>query len=384
MSRLRFILHIGQHKTGSKALQSFLAHHRKRLQDRKILYPYWEPTSPMDWAYAVSHYRFFALLRKEAMEICGELKASRQFWREQQVYAQSFDSVRSLLESFMKQASRTSAETVLLSAEDLFDMHSAHELDFSMDRIRAATDRLARILTELEYDTTVVVYLRRQDHLLGAHYVQYIKGSNRNDLDFTSFAKAFEPRLLLCEIVKHWASAFGVRRIKIGRYETSALPSGIVPDFFLKALGFPMPESWGPPLRHPESVNLTPGRDFVEFMRILNRRESGGLSAFHREDVLEAALAEETSHQPSEGVSAWLSPAARRSMLEAHAEGNTEIARRFLDGAAKTLFTEPFPEGSEDWEEYPGLSPERTIEIALRIHEIVTRKLSLLDMNRRT
>jgi hypothetical protein len=132
-------------------------------------------------------------------------------------------------------------------------------------------------------------------------------------------------------------------------------------------------------------VNLTPGRDFVEFMRILNRRESGGLSTFHREDVLEAALEEATSHQRSEGVSAWLSPAARRSMLEAHAEGNTEIARRFLAESARPLFfTEPFPGGSEDWKEYPGLSPERTIEIALRIHGIVTRKLGLLDMTRRT
>src|SRR5580692_4691886 len=54
-------------------------------------------------------------------------------------------------------------------------------------------------------------------------------------------------------------------------------------------------------------------------MRILNRREStgapqpshsprwrGGLSTFHREDILEAAMADETSHQHAKGISAWL------------------------------------------------------------------------------
>jgi hypothetical protein len=63
-------------------------------------------------------------------------------------------------------------------------------------------------------------------------------------------------------------------------------------------------------------------------------------------------------------------------MLEAHAEGNTEIANRFLPGSGKTLFMEPVPEGNEEWEECPGLSRERTIEIALRIHEIAISQKS--------
>ncbi len=373
MSRLRLILHIGQHKTGSKALQSFLAHHASALKGREILYPSKEPAPLGVWAYAISQYRLFALLRKEAMEACGELQAASRFWQEQKVYAEPFDSLCSLLEALLKEAFRDKAETLLLSAEDLFDMHSAHELDFSMDRIGAATDRLARILTELECDTTVVVYLRRQDHLLGAHYVQYIKGSNQNDLDFATFAKAFKPRLRLCEILTHWASAFGVTRIKVRRYESSALPLGIVPDFFQHVLGFPVPEGWAPPPRHPESLNWTPAREFVEFIRILNRRQASGLPVFRREDVLEAALPDETFHQRTAGISAWLSPKARRSMLETHAAANAEIARRFLPESAKGLFLEPVPKGNEKWQEYPGLSPSQAIEIALRIHEISLR-----------
>jgi hypothetical protein len=37
---------------------------------------------------------------------------------------------------------------------------------------------------------------------------------------------------------------------------------------------------------------------------------------------------------------------------------------------------EPVPEGNEEWEECPGLSRERTIEIALRIHEIAISQKS--------
>jgi hypothetical protein len=112
----------------------------------------------------------------------------------------------------------------------------------------------------------------------------------------------------------------------------------------------------------------------VEFIRILNRRQACGLTVFRREDVLEAALPEETFHQRTAGISAWLSPRARRSMLQTHAAGDAEIADRFLPGAAKTLFTEPAPKANEKWQEYPGLSPSRAIEIALRIHEISMNK----------
>jgi hypothetical protein len=285
MNRIRLFLHIGQHKTGSKALQSFLARHANALRGRDILYPIQGPSSQSVWAYTISHYRFFALLRKESMELRGELpELVRSWWERQEVYSEPFRSVRALFQCYRDQASRERAGTLVLSAEDLFDMHSAHELDFSPDRIAAGTAILARVFDELACDPTIVLYLRRQDHLLGAHYVQYIKGSDWNDLDFGSFAEAFAPRLRFDDILRYWASAFGANRIRVRRYESSALPEGIVPDFFSQVLGFRVPVHWESPPRDPESVNLTPGRDFVEFIRILNRRQRQGLPVFRRQD----------------------------------------------------------------------------------------------------
>ena len=65
------------------------------------------------------------------------------------VYTEPFDSVPSLLDSVgqpVNQALRDGAETLLISAEDLFDMHSAHELEFSAESERNALVSVRAIL----------------------------------------------------------------------------------------------------------------------------------------------------------------------------------------------------------------------------------------------
>ena len=70
-SKLSFVLHIGQHKTGSKALQSFLAHNRQRLLDHQVLYPIVEAPCHGVQAYAISQYRLFVLVRRDALAACS-------------------------------------------------------------------------------------------------------------------------------------------------------------------------------------------------------------------------------------------------------------------------------------------------------------------------
>ena len=147
-----------------------------------------------------------------------------------------------------------------------------------------------------------------------------------------------------------------------------------MPDFFEQALGFAVPAGWAPPPKDAESVNRTVDRDWVEFLRMLNGRSNAGQSVFSREDVLEAAFAERDGRLPGPGIAAWMSPAGRRRLLEAHAEGNAEIARRFLGSAPPGLFAEPLPEDDATWSPYAGLSGERNLSIALRVHEVAERR----------
>jgi hypothetical protein len=367
--KAKIIIHIGQHKTGSKALQSFLAHHAGALASRGILYPVEQNPLHGIRAYAESHYRMFALLRRETVIANGDPESSARFWDAQAAFCQPFESLRGMFEFLEAERVRTGAGTILLSAEDLFDMHSAHELKFSPQWIGTAARILAGLIRDFQYDPTLVAYLRRQDHLLGAHYVQYIKGSSIHDLDFETFHEAFAPRLHSRDLLAPWATAFGAKHLQVRPYERAALPMGIVPDFFEKTLGFPVPPDWTPPPSDPESVNATPDRDHVEFIRILNRRNSHGKPVFHREDVLEAALRGRYGQIGGTGIAAWLSPDARRALLQVHAPGNAQIAHQYFSNAGP-LFAEPLPENDGTWREYPGFSAEIALAIACEIHEI--------------
>ena len=72
----RLILHIGQHKTGSKALQAFLAHNRLHLLAHGILYPNGSLKAVGVPAYRNSHYLLYALLRHQLeLETCRMLAA---------------------------------------------------------------------------------------------------------------------------------------------------------------------------------------------------------------------------------------------------------------------------------------------------------------------
>lgn len=109
-SQPTLILHLGQHKTGSKALQSFLTAQSNWLAtEHGILYPLSgrNPAS-VHRAYQISHHQFYSLLR----------------------HLNPLDSLLQLFAQIDAERLGRGCHTVLLSAEDLFDMHTAYDLDF--------------------------------------------------------------------------------------------------------------------------------------------------------------------------------------------------------------------------------------------------------------
>ena len=367
--RPRLIVHIGQHKTGSKALQSFLAANRAVLRAEGILYPAEPPSDHGIRAYSISHFRLFALLRREATADLLGAAAAGAFWERYGPFCRPFESARDFLADLDADRRRDRLDRVVVSAEDLSDMHSAHEAEFRPELVDAAARRLAALAAEFGYEPEVVIYLRRQDHLLGAHYVQFIKGSGQNAPDFADFASAFAPRLDARGLLDRWAAAFGRDRIRVRLYEKPALPAGIVPDFFAGVLGIAIPPSSVAPAADVESVNRSLGRDHVEFIRLLNRRAGSGRPDFDRGLVLETALRPDADAGGPTGIAGWLSPAARRDLLDSCADGNAAIARDYLGHPDGQLFAEPPPGDEPGWAPYPGLGPDRALDIALAVHD---------------
>jgi len=345
---MRVILHIGQHKTGSKALQSSLYANRKWLAAHGIDYPVVGASDRLLRPHEMNHHALFAEIRRV---VNGPSSA---------------ESVTKHLRALWDAVSPGS-QTVVLSAEDLFDMHTAHEEAFVADRVPRAAAIISHELNRVSTCVNAVVYLRRQDHLLAAHYAQFIKGSNAHDLSLREFAEWFAPRLEADALVAAWEEAFGQASVRVIPYEPSAMPGGIVVDFFMRVLEIEPPPVMVPFPDDLEAFNITPSRDWLEFMRLLNRRTANGQRTLPRAKVLEAAFRDRDGL--GRGIAAWLSPAERADLLATHAPGNGRIAQRH--GLGPALFAEPLPQVTDGWEPPPPLTIERLHELEVRVRALM-------------
>lgn len=376
MSPPRLVLHLGQHKTGTKALQAFLATHASRLATRGVLYPQFTDVALPVPAYQRSHHRLFALLRRETMAALGDDRGAGEFWARDGSYYPAAESLRDHLTAIERARLACAASVIVLSAEDLFDLHTAHELHFDPARLALGAAQLAAHAAALGWRVALVVYLRRPDHLLAAHYAQYVKGSAA-DLSFPDFAAGFAPRLDAPALLAPWIAAFGAERLRVIPYEPARFPAGIVPDFFSASLGFPVPANWLAPPADPESVNLTPGRAHLEFIRRWKRRTLPGAASLHLEEILhDAFLAGRTGGR---GIASWLSPAARRDLLASTSSGYAALAARFRPGDVPSFFAEPAPADDPAWQ--PDAVPT---DAELRVMARRMRaRLSLIERARR-
>jgi hypothetical protein len=348
---MRVILHVGQHKTGSKALQSALYANPEWLASRGFAYPIRSASAAPLRPYEMNHHTLFRVVRDAVDGTSGPRPS---------------ETVSDHLRALQKTVP-VGAHTLILSAEDLFDMHTAHEDSLDTDRVPRAAAIVARELAQVSTSVKVVVYLRRQDHLLAAHYAQFIKGSNTHDLSLAAFAERFAPRFDADALLAAWEAAFRRANVRVIPYEPAAMPGGTVADFFKRILRLDPPPV---PIPFPddlEAFNITPSRDWLEFMRLLNRRTARGQRALPRAQVLEAAFRDRDVR--GRGIAAWLSPAERAGLLASYAAGNRRIAERH--GLGPALFTEPVPQAADPWESPPPLSIERLHELEARVRGLM-------------
>jgi hypothetical protein len=341
----RVILHIGQHKTGSKALQSYLALNAAKLRERGIIYPLEASSKHRISAYSNSHFQCYVLARHEAMLACGEKAAAYQFWSEYGHYCTPYTTLDQVLHSFETRRMHAGAHTIVISAEDLFDMQSAHDVYFSEDWVSHAAQAFHNCALRLGWEPEVAVYLRRPDHLLNAHYAQFIKGSANNTLDFETFSKNFKPRLDSLGILKIWAAAFSPARLHVRPYERESLSDGIVPDFFKHLLGFLPEHDWTHVPNNLESSNITPGQAYIDLMREINIQMDKNHLAPAREAVLQSAFACRSENDPAAN---WLSPVAHYRLLNEYRKDYQEISENYRKPAHHEFFTEKWPQSSEE------------------------------------
>jgi hypothetical protein len=337
-------LHVGYSKTGTTALQRFLAERRKDLLARGVLYP-------------DARYAGLPLGMESHNEIAGGLAAVR---------GRRAPAVSSFFRQLHKRASaQPGVERVVLSAEG-FTGHPNVLLYASEDDFRAAEiDYISELRALIGgTDTRIIVYLRRQDHWLEASANQRVRYEGRNAGPPFSTAEDFlarqSPRLNYLRSLECWAEHFGAENLIVRPYEPAQIDGGSVIRDFLGLIGLPELAHAATSADRRDNPGLS--RDVLEFKRRLNLTLRSRTEA----EVLGEHLSA-ISMEMGGRVAPLLSPALRRAILEECEPGNRTIAQRYLGRESGNLFEEPWPDVDAPWEPYAGLTPETEAEISRRL-----------------
>jgi hypothetical protein len=308
----RLILHVGQSKTGTSTIQDFFAHNRRRLgREAGVLYP-------QAGRQGAAHHRIAALF----------LPAGNAAWIRR-------EDAASLRASLDEEVAQSSADTVVVSSEALFNARS-------IDDVRTFFDG---------FTVEILVILRRQDRWLDSLYQHQLK-VGETDLEPQAWLAARASTLNYAGRVGRWADVFGDAHLHIGVFEPANLSGGLM-AFFFRTAGLPVPAD----LDEPPARNERLSRHALAYLRAARRDLAGP-----ERQRLRRALEQWSQANPDPAP--WrffFSPAERADILARCAAGNAAVARRFLPSGDGVLFHDTAIETA--FEPYPGLSPEAAAAI---------------------
>lgn len=350
---VHYILHVGYGKTGTTALQGFLAANRDQLRARGVIYP--DALVRGAWLRAKDH------------NMVGRAVVGRLGWWK--VPAEDYFA------QFEEQRKSANAETVILSGESFMGILQPWDFKDDVAYWQALTDAVQSIGALLKpHQVTVVVYLRRQDHWIDSAINQTIKfgGLLADDTAQQSterLVEMYSPRLDYARCIEAWANVFGDDAIKVGIYEAGQLHDGGIVDDFFERIGLDM-DGLTVPAQSPDGQNTSLTRDVLEVKRILNKIERPK----YVERVLVECLRTVSAQMGGADEDAWpmLNNAARRALIDQFESSNAEVARRFCGRSNGVLFKKSKLSAKAAAGEYPGLSVEKALEIMMRVERYMT------------
>ena len=323
-------IHIGQHKTGSKALQAYLLHNQNALLKQKIYYP--KIVAHGDIAYQRSHFCLFAIAKYEALKTLNRDHEAKIFWEKHRKFCNK-NNVHALLLGIEIERKTLGANRIILSAEDLFDMATAHELYVESEILECATSIIHSACISVGWRPWIIAYLRRPDQLVQATYAQYIKGSDKHIMHFQPYLKAYKARLDAKTTLKIWGNIFNHDAIMVRPYDGSA-QSSITKDFLINAIKLDSLKGLESNPEDIESANRTPASEFIELMREMNQRRLEGRSFIPRTIILQFAYDHDCKTSPT-----WLSDTQIQLFFNRFENDFKEIAKLY---GVKGLFKGPW------------------------------------------
>lgn len=340
---MKLILHIGTHKTGTTALQTFLAENTACLTARGI------------------HY---AVPRCEtvANSIAYALETGRN------------GLVREFFAHHFQEALRKGAHTIIVSGENFYGMTP---LMMQLGRGQGCTEVLSReksLVAGLrasiprEVTTEVVAYFRRPDYYLESLYNQNIKYDFDFDGDCLAFSEIVADMLSYKDIFQLWCDVFGAKFCSAYSYD--AVKGDLVPHFMSAVLAIDDLSAF-----HASGMqkNERISRDVLEYKRQKNPAIPQSERAVERKIFVRL---NENLQFDSGMYRDFLSPDERRNLLRRHASDMDA-----LRAAYGANFFPPFDyETTErEWQPYPGLAEETRKKIESEYWRIRNRPGFLVE-----
>ena len=324
---MKFVIHIGAEKTGTTAVQAFLAENRRMLSEAGFLVPA---------SLGEANHIPLTLMALDPERITP-LHRLRHLYSPEDIADFTSDHTT----AFAEELRGFSGTTVVLSNE-----HLSSKLHGD------AIARFAGWISQFTDEVEILLYLRRQDLAHVSWYSTQVKIGGTEDFDWPDERTARQ-RYDYLSLIRGWEEHFPTATWAIRVFERDRLQGGRVETDLLSVLRLDPSAEWVFPPRANESLDVTRLAFLLEFNRHVPRYVDGRPNPL-RGPVVTAL----TTH---DGGSRTLQAAAEeaRAFVERFAPGNETIARDLLGHPDGRLFDDVYPEGG------PTRLPELTAEQAV-------------------
>lgn len=332
-------LHIGQTKTGSTALQSFMHRNRALLRGQGWLYPLPPESSPLR-----QQHRFLA----EAVgESRGRPESAAQVWT-----------------PFLQRLADAPEERLLLSEETLWHVGQGQ---------KEARRRWIHWMAEQlrGFEVHVVCYLRRQDLWLESWYQQTAKAPVHRavtPMDLPTFSAHHEQQGAMdySSLLQDWEEAFGRHRVRVRVYDRQRLHQGDSIADFCEWLGIAPDPRFAAPTAQQERLGAAHADVSRMFATVAGCEP-------HRRDFL--GLLQRTPFAARPSGQSLMDAQAARELLTRCEDTNAQVAERH--GLPVPLFAGP--DRPEFAETPPSLSSPEVLQLVLRLYVALADKHAALD-----
>jgi hypothetical protein len=347
----RLYLHIGYHKTGTTAIQEGLYYNRDALAKHGYYYPQ------------------IGLQGYGQHEISWALKSEKSFRAESKIVEQLLDEM-----------SKADSEKFIISSETF--------CAYGIPQVR----RLGSIFSE--YETKIVVYLRRQDQFLQAVWAQQVKVgtlaghfeewllANLTGKPVQPDAKVVPP-LDYHQALMKWADVFGQENLVIRPYERGQLAPDILCDF-LKTCELEDCH-W---VQKASVTNVTPSLKTLEIIRAVAISTSTTLPhqplRFENVKLLYAMIRDYAdAHGWNDANLNLITPELYHQIMQRFHESNQAVAQQYF--GRSQLFYAPIPDGEAQTYDLTTTSGLEILDLLVPIlaemtHRVIDRHDQLLQV----